>query len=145
MEEMQATQEEMRRKEIALQDKLDEIDSERGKNLAILETCMDAVVSFTIDGAIEFCNRAGEEMLGYTRYELASHSIFKLLNLHVSFRQEEPVLLSKTGNQITTRSEVNTTDRNGDELSLLLTATHIKLKEKSMFTLFAQKISVDLF
>jgi PAS domain S-box-containing protein len=145
MEEMQATQEEMRRKEIALQEKLDEIEGERTKNQAILETCMDAVVSFTVDGTIEFCNRAGEEMLGYSRYELASHSIFNLLNLHLSFQGDEPVLLSKTGNQITTRSEVNTTDRNGEELSLLLTATHIKLKEKSLFTLFAQKISVDLF
>jgi PAS domain S-box-containing protein len=145
MEEMQATQEEMSRKEIELQEKLGEIESERAKNLAILESCMDAVVSFSLDGAIEFCNKAGEDMLGYTRYELASHSIFKMLNLHLSFNGDEPILLSKGGNQITTKSEVNTTDRNGDELSLLLTATHIRLKGKSMFTLFAQKISVDLF
>jgi PAS domain S-box-containing protein len=145
MEEMQATQEEMRRKEVALQEKLDEIEAERAKNVAILETCMDAVVSFNTDGTVEFCNRAGEEMLGYSRYELANHSIFEILNLHLSFRGEEPVLLSKTGGQITTRSEVNATDRNGDEISLLLTATHINVKGKSMFTLFAQKISVDLF
>jgi PAS domain S-box-containing protein len=145
MEEMQATQEEMSRKEIELQEKLEEIESERGKNLAILESCMDAVISFELDGKIEFCNKAGEEMLGYSRYELASHSIYKMLNLHLSYNGDEPVLTSKTGAQITTRSEVNTTDRNGDELSLLLTATHIRLKGKSMFTLFAQKISVDLF
>jgi PAS domain S-box-containing protein len=142
---MQATQEEMRRKEIALQEKLEEIEAERAKNLAILETCMDAVISFNIDGTIEFCNRAGEEMLGYSRQELASRSIYSTLNLHLSFRGEEPVLLSKTGTQITTRSEVNTKGRNGEELSLLLTASLIKLKRKSMFTLFAQKISVDLF
>jgi len=145
MEEMHATQEEMRRREIELQEKLEEIESERAKNLAILETCMDAVVSFTVDGTIEFCNRAGEEMLGYSRHELASRSIYDVLNLHLSHRGEEPVLLSKNGTQITTRSEVNTKDRNGEELSLLLTATFIKLKEKSLFTLFAQKISVDLF
>jgi PAS domain S-box-containing protein len=145
MEEMQATQEEMRRKEIALQEKLEEIEAERAKNLAILESCMDAVISFNIDGTIEFCNHAGEEVLGYSRYELANHSIYKILNLHLSFKGEEPVLLSNNGNQITTRSEVNTKDRSGEELSLLLTATCIKLREKSMFTLFAQKISVDLF
>jgi PAS domain S-box-containing protein len=145
MEEMQATQEEMRRKELALQEKLEEIESERAKNLAILETCMDAVISFNIDGTIEFCNKAGEEVLGYSRYELANHSLFEILNLHLSYKGEEPVLLSKTGNQITTRSEINTTDGNGGELSLLLTATHIKVRGKSMFTLFAQKISVDLF
>jgi PAS domain S-box-containing protein len=145
MEEMHATQEEMRRKEIALQEKLDEIESERAKNLAILETCMDAVISFNIDGTIEFCNRAGEEILGYSRRELANYSIFNILNVHLSHKGGEPILLSNAGTQITTRSEVNTKDRNGDELSLLLTATFIKLKEKSMFTLFAQKISVDLF
>ena len=124
MEEMLATQEEMRRKEVALQEKLDEIEAERAKNLAILETCMDAVVSFNIDGTVEFCNRAGEEMLGYSRYELANHSVYTILNLHLSFKGEEPVLLSKTGTQITTRSEVNTTDRNGEMNCLFFSQQH---------------------
>jgi len=146
MEEMHATQEEIRRrKEITLQEKLEEIEAERTKNLAILETCMDAVISFNIDGTIEFCNRAGEEVLGYSRYELANHSILDVLNLHISFKGDEPLLLSNTGTQITTRSEINTKDCNGEELSLLLTATQIKVRGKFMFTLFAQKISVDLF
>jgi PAS domain S-box-containing protein len=145
MEEMQATQEEMRRNELALQEKLHEIETERAKNLAILESCMDAVVSFTINGTIEYCNRAGEEVLGYSRYELANHSILDILNLQIEYHGEEPALHSKTGNRITTRSEVNVTDRNGKELALLLTATHSKVKEKSLFTVFAQKISVDLF
>ena len=81
----------------------------------------------------------------YSRYELASRSIYDVLNIHLSSQGEKPILLSKNGNQITTRSEINTKDRNGEELSLLLTATFIQLKEKSLFTLFAQKISVDLF
>src|SRR5260221_9608008 len=122
MEEMAGTQEEMKRKEVALEDRLEEIESERAKNLAILEACVDGVISFDADGTVEFCNRAAEDVFGYSVRELIGRSIFQILNIHISANGEEPILVSQAGNRITSRSEVNATHRNGDELSLLLTA-----------------------
>ena len=146
MEEMSATQEEMRRKEIALEDKLEEIEAERAKNVAILESCADGVISFNELGHIEFTNVAAQDMLGFMKEELLDKTVEGLLGILINYdKSGQPQLLSRTGNQITSRTEVNTIDRFGNEVSLLITAARVKVRGKSLFTLFAQKISVDLF
>jgi len=146
MEEMSATQEEMRRKEIALEDKLEEIEAERAKNVAILESCADGVISFNELGHIEFTNVAAQDMLGFMKEELLTKTVEGLLGILIKYdKAGQPQLLARTGNQITSRTEVNTHDRFGNEVSLLITAARVKVRGKSLFTLFAQKISVDLF
>ncbi len=146
MEEMSATQEEMRRKEIALEEKLEEIEAERAKNVAILESCADGVISFNELGHIEFTNVAAQDMLGFVKEELLDKTVEGLLGILINYdKSGQPQLLARTGNQITSRTEVNTIDRFGNEVSLLITAARVKVRGKSLFTLFAQKISVDLF
>lgn len=146
MEEMAATQEEMARHEETLKEKLREIDDERARNRAILEACGDGVISFDERGTIQFFNKSAEEIFGYTTAQATGKSIHDMFDLHIVNGQDnEPKLISSTGNQINSRTEINAVDRSGNQIALLLTAAQVKLNDKHLFTLFAQKISVDLF
>ncbi len=146
MEELQSTQEEMHRKEMELQKKLDEVEIERKKNLAILNGCMDGVISFNDKGRIEFINTAAQEIFGYTYSGLVGAEITKLISLHiVKNSQGKRRVYDRTGNEVTIRTEVTATSTKGEELSLLLTAAQADVDEMTFFTLFIQKISIDLF
>jgi hypothetical protein len=50
-----------------------------------------------------------------------------------------------TTKDIGIRTEVNFTDRDGEEIAVLLTLTQAKLGDECTYTLFVQKISVELF
>jgi PAS domain S-box-containing protein len=164
MEEMQATQEEMKRKEKTLlqhmtdlnkaqdqmrlqegelKQQLKQVLSERKKNQAILEGCVDGVVSFAENGKIQFCNRAAEEIFGQKKRKILFQNVELLLDIKFG-----------TGNQLTTldgtpigiRTEVSATNGAGEKISVLLTSTTYDAGEEGkLFTLFIQKISVDLF
>lgn len=152
LEEMRATQIEMVQKEEALGQQLLSTqkakamaESEKRKNEAILEGCMDAVISFNEQGAIEYFNRAAEDIFGYPREQIIGSPIEKLLGIYIHELDHTKVIKSVTGSEVTVRTEVSSTTRNGEEVSLLLTATKVKMDHQYLFTLFAQKVSVDLF
>jgi PAS domain S-box-containing protein len=169
MEEMQATQEEMKRKEKTLlqhmtdlnkvqdqmklqegelKDQLQQVLSERKKNQAILEGCVDGVISFGESGRVQFFNRAAEEIFGYKRSSVVGRPITKFLDLDIVDSpggETEKVLRTSKGVLINIRTEASAQDKDGNEISLLLTSAQFKLEEGIFFTLFAQKISVDLF
>ena len=153
LEEMKATQREMQLKEEELSKQLITTkkamalaESEQRKNEAILEGCMDAVISFNQDGYIEYFNKAAEEVFGFHRLEVIQQPIDKILNIRIVENEEgEYKILNNTGNEVSIRTEITATDSEAEELSLLLTATKVKIDKKQLFTLFAQKVSVDLF
>ncbi|HEY9048053.1 MAG TPA: PAS domain S-box protein [Ohtaekwangia sp.] len=151
--DMKAAQLEMVRKEeelshqlVATQKAMNMAEQERKKNEAILEGCMDAVISFNQQGYIGYMNRAAEEMFGYARHEVLGKSVIDILKIKIQEEDDDKfVIRTSTGNEVSVRTEIYTTDSKGDELSLLLTATSVKLDREYLFTLFAQKVSVDLF
>jgi PAS domain S-box-containing protein len=153
LEEMKATQRAMLVKEEELNQQLHqtqramaEADAERKKNEAILEGCMDAVISFNQHGHIEYFNKAAEEVFGISREGILDHDINELLNISITSDNNGSFkIMSATGSEVLLRTEVSTTDSRGEEISLLLTATKVKLEKKHLFTLFAQKVSVELF
>ena len=153
LEEMKATQREMLLKEdqlnkqlVTTQRAMAMADAERKKNEAILEGCMDAVISFSQYGAIEFFNKAAEEVFGVPRKEILRKDIGELLNIHVTESSDgTPRIMSAMGNEVSVRTEINTVDNKGEEISLLLTATRVNINDQHLFTLFAQKVSVELF
>jgi PAS domain S-box-containing protein len=153
LEEMKTTQREMLLKEDQLNKQLINTqramamaDAERKKNEAILEGCMDAVISFKQNGTIEFFNQAAEEVFGVSRKDVLHQDIGELLNIHLVEGQDgTPRIMSITGNEVSLRTEISAVDSKGEETSLLLTATKVKIDNQYLFTLFAQKVSVELF
>lgn len=153
LEEMRATQFEMQRKEeelslqlISTKNAMTMAEVERRKNEAILEGCMDAVISFNELGIVEHFNKAAEEIFGYSRAAIIGTSVHRILDVTVvKSDYGEVVIRSGKGNEVNIRTEVNAADAAGDEITLLLTATKVKIDNYFLFTLFAQKVSVDLF
>lgn len=153
LEEMKRTQEQMLMKEeelsrqlITTQRAMAMAEAEQKKNEAILEGCMDAVVSFNENGIVEYFNQAAEEIFGYSRDEIVGNAVENILNIHIV---ESPngsmIIRNAQGNEVNVRTEINTNDKTGEEISLLLTATKVKIDKDYLFTLFAQKVSVELF
>jgi PAS domain S-box-containing protein len=163
MEEMQATQEEMKRKEKSLlthmtdlnkaqdqmkmqedelKQQLRQVLAERKKNQAILEGCVDGVISFAENGKIQFCNKAAEEIFGGVRRDILFKPVGSLLELNI---MPNKTLQTKSGTPIGIRTEVSAKDKTGESISVLLTETKYVSDEGVLFTLFIQKISVDLF
>lgn len=153
LEEMKATQRQMVIKEEQLSQQLINTqramamaEAERKKNEAILEGCMDAVVSFNQQGTIEYFNKAAEDVFGINREYIVGAHVSAILNIHIEARDEDSIrIVSATGAEVSLRTEVAAVDQAGDEISLLLTATKVKMDKAYLFTLFAQKVSVELF
>jgi PAS domain S-box-containing protein len=162
MEEMQATQEEMKRKEKTLlqhmedlkqaqdqmkvqenelKDQLKQVLGERKKNQAILEGCVDGVVSFPENGKIQFCNKAAEEIFGRKRRDILFKNVSSFLGIKIG---PNKTLTSTNGSHIGVRTEVPAIDKTGESISVLLTVTTYDSEDGTLFTLFMQKISVDL-
>lgn len=162
MEIMAATQEEMKRKEALLlqnmkelkeiQDRLQDQESElkqqlmqvlveRRKNQAILEGCVDGVISFGENFKVQFVNSAAVGIFGFRRSELLAKPLEKILDVEIiktPGHTGEPVLVNSNGDPIQLRTPSAGKHKNGEELSLLITATKVKLDNESLFTLFVQ-------
>jgi PAS domain S-box-containing protein len=153
LEEMRAVQKEMLIKESELSKQLESTqkamamaDAERRKNEAILEGCMDAVICFNHKGSIQYFNKAAEEIFGVSREEISNRNIRQILEVNmVSNDSGDVKILTGKGSEVALRTEVNAIDGKGDEMSLLLTLANVKMDGEYLFTLFAQKVSVELF
>lgn len=127
------------------------LESEKAKNTAILEGCVDGVVAFNHRGTVEFFNKAAEEIWRVPRAEVIRRSITLLMPIKFTENQQNDgsskVIFSdkNTTKDIGIRTEVSFTDRDGEEIAVLLTLTQAKIGGEYTYTLFVQKISVELF
>ena len=131
---------------VATQKAMALVELEQKKNGAILEGCMDAVLSFNEQGRIEYLNKAAEEVFGQSRDVMLGRQVDELLQIRVEATNNDKLIIkTQTGSEVSVRTEINASDNRGEEISLLLTATSVKMGQGYLFTLFAQKVSVDLF
>lgn len=133
---------------IGLQKKIHDIEMERAKNIAILEGCVDSVISFDHTGMIEYFNKAAEETWGGHRDTILGKKIDTLIP--VTIEQTNGSLKAFSVNngirkEIDVRTEISWIDREGKDFDLLVTLTRAKVDNNETFTIFAQKISVDIF
>jgi PAS domain S-box-containing protein len=128
-----------------------DLEAEKAKNTAILEGCVDGVVAFNHRGTVEFFNKAAEEIWRVPRAEVLRRSITLLMPIKFIENEQNDgsskVIFSdkSTTKDIGIRTEITFTDRDGEEIAVLLTLTQAKLGEEYTYTLFVQKISVELF
>lgn len=128
--------------------RIQEIEGERKKNIAVLEGCVDGVISFNQNGEIEFLNKAVEEIWGIDRKHFLGKAINELLP--VEFIRDDTGLHAQylwNGEMkpIDIRTEVMITSQLLEEVYVLLTLSEACVGDETTFTLFVQKISVELF
>ncbi len=151
-EELEASQESLSRKlEEATQEmkiQLKNAEAEKMKNIAILEGSEDGVIMFKGSGIIEFINSTASELFSVDKNLALGKNINKLLAVEI-VQDKEGDKVYFTGNDqhlpITLRTEILLEDKNGEELSLLVTLSKGKVDNDVTFAFFIQKISVELF
>lgn len=133
---------------LGLKKKIEDIEVEKAKNIAVLEGCVDGVISFDHNGRIEYFNQAAEEIWGIQRENILGDNISKVIPL--TLEQNGDGLKAYYNNntekkEISVRTEISWETEAGQEFDLLVTLTNAKVNENLAFTIFAQKISIDLF
>jgi PAS domain S-box-containing protein len=128
-----------------------DLEAEKAKNTAILEGCVDGVVAFNHRGTVEFFNKAAEDIWRLSRAEVLRRSItllmpIKFVDNGLDDGSSKVIFSDKdTIKDIGIRTEVSFTDKDDEEVAVLLTLTQAKHGDEHTYTLFVQKISVELF
>jgi len=128
--------------------KIQDIEFEKAKNIAVLEGCVDGVVSFNQEGNIEYFNHSAEEIWGVQRENVIGKPISSIIPIAIVNNDNNlTAYYSNNGSnkEIDVRTEISFSDINGNTIDLLATLTKVKVEQEITFTIFAQKISVDLF
>lgn len=128
--------------------KIQDIETEKEKNIAVLEGCVDGVISFNQSGKIEYFNHSAEEIWGIQRESVIGKNISSVLPVTIQTKDNNmTVFYSNNGSlkEIQVRTEMSFSDAGGNTIDLLATLTRAKIENEFTFTIFAQKISVDFF
>jgi PAS domain S-box-containing protein len=131
-----------------LKKQIKDIEEQKAKNIAVLEGCVDGVISFNQSGTIEYFNKAAEEIWSIQRDKVLGQAIDTLMPVTLKeINNVFSVNFSANGTQkeLDVRTEVTLKDNADNELDLLVTLTKVKVGQEMTFTIFAQNISVDLF
>lgn len=128
--------------------KINDIESEKAKNIAVLEGCVDGVISFNQNGNIEYFNHSAEEIWGVQRESVIGKHISSIIPIEI-LTSDDKITANYSNNgsskEIQIRTEISFSDINDNMIDLLATLTRAKVDNETTFTIFAQKISVDLF
>ncbi|HEX2968662.1 MAG TPA: PAS domain S-box protein [Bacteroidales bacterium] len=128
--------------------KIQDIEIEKEKNIAVLEGCVDGVITFNHEGTIEYFNHSAEEIWGIQRENVIGKPINSILPVVVkTIDNNLTAFYSNNGSskEIQVRTEISFPDINGNNIDLLATLTRARIESSFTFTIFAQKISVDFF
>ena len=131
----------------AKQSQLQQLEQEKLKTEAILEGCADGFIGFNRAGVIDFCNRSAAELIRQPKKDILGQSINTLLDINIEEDGDSfhVVHHGMVKNILTEKTEIQITDAQGEQVSVLVTANSVPFADDFLFTLFIQKISVDLF
>ncbi len=126
---------------------LAKLEEEQNKNLAIIDSYVDAFLCFNEKGVIEYVNTAFTKMTGHSREELILAKVEDILPVYFEPGIGEVRLKSKDeiSTVISEKTEIMITIKDGTNCTVLASATLINLSKSKLVTLIMQKISVDLF
>ncbi|MBO9703128.1 MAG: GAF domain-containing protein [Sporocytophaga sp.] len=151
-EELRATQDNLHIKleeaKAEMRQQIIDIESEKNKNISILEGCVDGVITFDQEGKIEFFNKSAEAIWSTLRENVLNKNIRELINMELKTTDTDMYWEYLDGQQrkiLDIRSEINIYNKNHEESAVLITITKSKYKNQNLFTAFVQSISVELF
>ncbi len=157
-EQLRRQEEMLRQNEIELNKKLreakediknqfKEIEKVKVRTEKTLEGFLDAIITTDHDGIVQFFNHAAEELFGVDKDDILGQSIRILFSpdstddnefLESYLNPEKPAIVGE-------RREINITNKDGEELNVLMLLTEAKVGREITLTAFIQNISVDLF
>ena len=133
---------------LGLKKKIQDIETEKAKNIAVLEGCVDGVISFDHNGIIEYFNGSAEEIWGIQRDHVLGKKIDNIIPLTLEHKNGSLAAYYQNNGikkEIGVRNEISWLDNDGKEYDLLVTLTRAKVDNNVTFTIFTQRISVDIF
>ncbi len=139
-EELQSTQE-------SINQNIEKLDTEKKKNIAILETCADGVMVFDSKGEVEFFNRAAEEIWQQDRSKVLGNSVTALANLEIDHKDKKVFHIKEDGTKIpiNVRTEIYVKNEIDDEIPVLMTISVNNTGNTYFYAAFVQSIAVELF
>lgn len=127
---------------------IEAIEQERRKNIAILESYVDGVITFNAAGTIEFINKAAEQIWNTARDKVIGQPIKHLIP--VTWMETEGKRVPQYSYQgvvkpIDIRTEVSVLNQEQEEVPVLVTISQVNVGGEDTYTIFVQKVSVELF
>ncbi|HBL75739.1 MAG: hypothetical protein A2W90_17295 [Bacteroidetes bacterium GWF2_42_66] len=120
------------------------LQNEKDKHRSILEGCVDAVVTISQYGIIEFFNKAAENLFGYERCEVLNKNVNMLMpSIHAD--QHDHYISRYVNTQIPRvigiGREVEALTKTGDKVPILLTLSQAVVDGEYIFTAFIKNYS----
>jgi PAS domain S-box-containing protein len=150
--ELRATQENLHRlleeAREEMRHQIVELEAEKSKNIAILEGCVDGVITFDQSGKIEFFNRSAEMIWNCKRSEALKKSAGEILNVDIINlgNSYEVWHNGEHGRKLLdVRSEITLRTSDGSDCPVLITLSKARIGDQFIFTAFIQSIAVELF
>jgi len=131
---------------LEMKDQFREIEIIKIRNEKTLEGALDAIVTFSQHGKIEFFNKAAESLWGLSKEEVLDKHI-KILFSEETQREDDFVaamVKSGTGKMVGTRREVKIQNTSGDNPVLIL-LSEAEVYNEYTYTAFIQNIEIELF
>lgn len=110
-----------------------------------LQGASDAIVTFDQNGIIKFFNKAAEDLWGIDKDIVIGRNMTKLFPDQYEDEFIKSILDPKSDKIVGERKEVNFTNMNGEEKSVIMILSMARLEGETTYTAFIQNISVDLF
>ncbi len=113
-----------------------------------LEGALDAIVTVSSDGIIQFFNQAAEDLWGIAKKDVVGQNLRILLPENMSSLNNEFItnyLENKMERWVGLRSEINVTNADNEEIPVLITVSQARLENDNTFTAFIQNVSIELF
>lgn len=127
--------------------KFKEIEAVKVRNEKTLDGMLDAIITTSNEGIVEFFNVAAERMWGYKREEVLGQNVSMLFAeddiAHNDFVKAfvTPDLQKVIGE----RKEVSIKDKFGEQVPVLILLSEAEVDGEHSFTAFIQNIEVELF
>lgn len=149
--EMQDSQKEL---DIRLQEtraeveaKFKEIEAVKVRNEKTLDGMLDAIITTSSDGVVEFFNVAAEKLWGYNREEVLGHDV-SMLFAEDDIASNDFIRAFVTPDMqkvIGERKEAPIKDKFGESVPVLILLSEAEVEGEHSFTAFIQNIEVELF
>ncbi len=127
--------------------KFKEIEAVKVRNEKTLDGMLDAIITTSNEGVVEFFNVAAEKMWGYKREEVLGQNVSMLFAEDDIAKNDFVKAFVTPGLQkvIGERKEVSIKDKFGEQVPVLILLSEAEVDGEHSFTAFIQNIEVELF